>query len=784
MNNVGQYGGVPSFGANGLNGNGIDLNLKYHTYTGDVTISNFDLTDTGGSAGQSGAIVVEGRDDPTGYNAIPADVSGLNVTIQDGTIDGTSTGIRAGENKADPAQNNAGPAVTIDSVTVTNALQNSEIDNHTHSLMTVTGTDNADTYRSAQTAGSTGPLALYGKGGDDYLAGGLGNDILQGGTGDDTLDGGTGGIDTADYSDATSDGLVVDLAAGTSTGGGLGNDTLFNIDNLVGSSHNDTLIGDGNDNVLRGGAGDDILNGNGGTNTADYSDATSDGLVVDLSAGTSTGGGLGTDTLSNIQNLIGSAYSDTLIGDGGNNILRGGAGDDMLDGGPGGSDTADYSDATGSGLVVDLMNSVSSGGGLGNDTLSNIQNLSGSAFNDVLMGDDGDNTLIGGAGNDILYGHGGNNSLLGGDGTDVAYYSGLENDLNDPYSVLGTPGTMAVIGGPEMIFDGLTDVERVKFLSPSHVSDVNNDGYGDLVFQDTATGDLTFVQEPEPGTLSGAVGVGGTNWRVVGTGQFNPDDAIAPRNAGVLLQDSGTGDLKVVTDVTGAPAQTALSTQPGMDWKAIATGDFNGDASSDVLLQNQVTGATEVMLLKTSATDAIGTVDSVATVTGPGANWKAIAAGDFNGDGKSDIVWQNGGTKQVEVSLMDGATVAGHSAALAAPNLTVIGTGDFNGDGKSDILFANASGQAVVWFMNGTAHTGTKTISHAMTPGDNWAVSGAADVDGNGYSDVIWTDTNNTGDTSASLLSGSSVNPSVASINLSSPGPGTAFKLIASTGGG
>jgi VCBS repeat-containing protein len=625
MDNVGQYGGVPSFGANGQNGNGIDLNLKYHTYTGDVTISNFDLTNTGGSAGQNGAIVVEGRDDAPSYSGIPADVSGLNVTIQDGTIDGTSTGIRAGENKANPAQNDTGPAVTIQNVNILNAPQG-QIDNHTNSLMTVNGTNGDDTYQSAQTAGSTGPILFYGNGGNDYLLGGLGDDIFVGGTGDDTLDGGTGGIDTANYSDATQDGLIVNLLTGMSSGGGLGNDTLYN-----------------------------------------------------------------------------------------------------------------------------------------------IRNLTGSSFADTLVGDDGDNLLVGGDGNDKLYGHAGNNTLVGGNDTDVAYYSGLETQYS-------TVNLGAVIGGPDAVNDTLIFVERLKFLSPSHVSDVDNNGTGERIFQNNTTGDLQ-IQD-----LGVSVnGVGGVNWRAVGTGQFNPD---ADRQSDILLQDTTTGDLKVITDLTGAQTQTMLSIQPGAAaWKAVAIGDFNGDAASDVLLQNQTTGAAEIMFLNTNSTDAVGTVagPAVALAT-PGAGWKAISSGDFNGDGKSDILWQNTASKAVKVYEMNGSDVINAPATQAAAGLTAIGTGDFNGDGNSDILFQNVAGQAVVWFMYGDIHTGTKTVAK---PAGTWSVSGAQDVDGNGYSDIIWNNAATDATTAttfggpASLVSTTVLNP-----NMGLPTAGNSFHLIASTGGG
>ena len=397
--------------------------------------------------------------------------------------------------------------------------------------------------------------------------------------------------------------------------------------------------------------------------------------------------------------------------------------------------------------------------------------LNGGNGNDFLSGLGGNDTLNGNGGNDILFGGAGNDTLDGGAGLDVAYFTGRETQ----YVLSGTPlpaGPFTVAGGPDGT-DTLTNVERIKFLAPSHVSDVNNNGFGDLVYQDNGTGDLTILtQGPGPLTINVPVGPA---WRAVGTGQFTADTS---RNAGVLLQNSVTGDLEVITDLTGVPTITALSVQPGSaNWKAITAGDFNGDAASDVLLQNTVTGAAEILFLNSNSYgDPVGTVNSIAPVTTPGANWNVISAGDFNGDGKSDILWQNSVTGNIETTLMNGSSISSASASVApGAGLTAIGTGDFNNDGFSDILFQNSGdGSAVIWFMNGNTHTVTSAAIAA--PGPGYAVKGAEDVNGDGFSDILWSDGTNT---QASLMTTGGALLSTGPVS----GPIGSFHLVASTGG-
>ena len=125
--------------------------------------------------------------------------------------------------------------------------------------------------------------------------------------------------------------------------------------------------------------------------------------------------------------ITGGLLTDFLYGQGGNDTLIGKGGGDVLDGGAG-IDTASYATA-GSGISADL--SLGLGGGLLNesfgDTYFSIENLTGSNYNDTLIGNSGANVLTGGSGNDTLRGNGGVDTLIGGAGKDTFDFNSLSD---------------------------------------------------------------------------------------------------------------------------------------------------------------------------------------------------------------------------------------------------------------------------------------------------------------------------------------------------------------------
>ena len=222
-------------------------------------------------------------------------------------------------------------------------------------------------------------------------------------------------------------------------------------DTLSGLGGDDVLHGNGGDDTLDGGAGSDTLIGGLGSDTASYASSGA-GVTVNLGAGTAAGGDAAGDTLSGIENLIGSAQADTLTGDSGDNVLEGGAGGDALTGGLG-NDTASYA-SSGAGVTVNLGAGTASGGDAEGDTLSGIENLTGSAQADTLTGDGNANRLDGGAGVDVL---------VGGDGDDTYVVDSIDEvpvenanegidtvEASTHYRLLANLETLTLLGSADL----------------------------------------------------------------------------------------------------------------------------------------------------------------------------------------------------------------------------------------------------------------------------------------------------------------------------------------------
>ena len=239
----------------------------------------------------------------------------------------------------------------------------------------------------------------------DTLTGSSANmwfELFEGGAGDDALDGGliTDTLNQENSNRVTYQNagaaVTVNLKLGTATGTATGNDTLANFNQVRGSSYGDTLLG--SDNAVlterfEGRGGNDTIDGRGGFDMVAY-DQSPNAVIVNLLTGTASDGFGGTDTLSNIEGIRGSANGDVLTGglaangvlvsDGLLEVFQGNGGNDTIDGGQG-YDRVDYTSAN-SGVVVtlnDTLDGSASDGLGGTDVLRNIEAVRGSFFNDT-----------------------------------------------------------------------------------------------------------------------------------------------------------------------------------------------------------------------------------------------------------------------------------------------------------------------------------------------------------------------------------------------------------------
>ncbi|MGH2807550.1 MAG: calcium-binding protein [Actinomycetota bacterium] len=234
---------------------------------------------------------------------------------------------------------------------------------------------------------------VYGGGGNDHLIGNAGysfnpyadygSDALHGGLGNDRIVGVTSSDENGDhedyasYSDATNS-VRIDVRANVATG--WGRDTFRNIDEYHGSIYDDVLLGGGDGETFRGFRGDDLIRGRG---TGDW--------------------------------IWGDDGNDTLIGGGGDDRFEGagGAGNDLIEGGRG----RELLDLRGSPAVeVNLRRGTISG--QGDDEIRGVEDVWGSARDDVIIGTGGRNNLLGYIGADRILGRGGNDTLNGYDGRD------------------------------------------------------------------------------------------------------------------------------------------------------------------------------------------------------------------------------------------------------------------------------------------------------------------------------------------------------------------------------
>ena len=258
-------------------------------------------------------------------------------------------------------------------------------------------------------------------------------------------------------------------------------------------------------------------------------------------------------------------------------------------------------------------------------------------------------------------------------------------------------------------------------------ADFNGDGFPDLVILGNNTisvllgnGDGTFTAAPSPSNDLPGA---------IAVGDFNgdgiPDLAVAPvldeGNSEVLL-GNGDGTFSIANGSLGIGSGVATS-------NSIAAADFNGDGKLDIVEACASLGDQPCNLLLIQSGNGDGTFIEFSSVPLSFLGSQSMAVGDFNGDGQPDVAVTNSGTNGVNVFLNNGG---GLSAVSAIPPTgtgpTSIAAADFNGDGKLDLAVANYGSNNVTILLG----NGDGTFTAAASPATGTAPNSVAVADFNG----------------------------------------------------
>ena len=497
------------------------------------------------------------------------------------------------------------------------------------------------------------------------LTGGL---PLEGTTGADTL-----------YGTAYNDTLL-GLAGSDLIYGNGGADSIF------GGANDDYLYGGDDNDVIDGGAGDDTITGDAGNDTASYLNAAS-AISVNLATATAQNtGGAGTDTLATIENLIGSAYNDTLTGDGSANVIEGGAGNDAING-AGGTDTVSYAGA-GSAVTVNLATATAQNTvGAGTDTLTSMENLLASAYNDTITGSSGNNVIDGGAGNDTLDGSG---------GTDTVSYASASAAVTASLALGSAQNTIGAGTDTLSNFENLTGSSFGDVLTGSAGNNTIAGGDGDDIVEGGAGNDI----------MTGGNGIDTVSFANAGSATTFNLGTTASQNTVSSGSDTVSGFENILGSIyndtlTGNSSANVIEGGAGND-------TLDGSGGTDTVTYLHAASAVTFNLATTSAQNTGGagtdTVSNFENVTGSAYNDTLTGSSGNNvieGGAGNDTIDAAGGTDTASYAN------AGSGVTVSLANGSAQNTGGAGTDTLSNFESLTGSGFADTL----TGSTGNNTIT-------------------------------------------------------------------------
>jgi kumamolisin len=281
-------------------------------------------------------------------------------------------------------------------------------------------------------------------------------------------------------------------------------------------------------------------------------------------------------------------------------------------------------------------------------------------------------------------------------------------------------------GSPSL---GLLGPKIYPLLGSSSFRDIvsgSNGAYSAVPGFDLCTGigvpDVNSLINALPGTLPQGSGV---------AKDFNNDGY-----ADLVWEESVTGQRLIWEMNKGAPTTSINLPTVGPSWHIAGVGDFLGNGQSDLVWENTASGQHLIWILLAGVPQYAITLPTLA------GGWHIVGAGDFNGDGQADLVWENSVTGQREIWLMNrGTSTTAIILPTVDPSWHIAGVGDFLGNKQSDLVWENeATGSRVIWLMNGGTPT---TAINLPTVDPSWHIGGAGNFMGPGQADLVWENTSN-----------------------------------------
>ena len=270
-------------------------------------------------------------------------------------------------------------------------------------------------------------------------------------------------------------------------------------------------------------------------------------------------------------------------------------------------------------------------------------------------------------------------------------------------------------------------------------NDFDGDGRSDLLWHNVDTGANVIWRNGVASNSMGFQGLANPDWQIAGSGDFDGD-----HRADILWRNRASGAMEIW--YAGSAARTEpvrfdwADSFDNPEWEVAAIGDFDGDQQSDLLWRNRITGGNAVGFVVRNGWESTFWYAwrSNAAVK---LTWKIAGSGDFDGDGRSEVLWRNtvtGANAMWHLVDINSYTAFGATRLTGAdPAWSVAGIGDFNGDSHSDVLWRNrATGANRIWW---SANPTTRLALAAATPA--WIPASIADINGDQHADIVWRNT-------------------------------------------